>query len=521
MKKFTGLVVILAVLILGSYYGMGYLTEKKVKENLKLVNQSNGLSVEVENYNRGWFTSLASFNWHLHIPEHVITTAAGQAQTVPAEDYQLRMPVTIHHGPVIFADKTVKFGLGYAHTDLALPPKIAEQFNNTFTSDSTQPKLDLSLLVSYLANTNIDMSVPEFKLVSKNSSGGQLEWLGMTSATSVSSDRNKVAGNITVEGLRFTKDKTKTLMSTITSEYNLHRAQGGIFLGDASLSFPSLDVSLNDKKILAMSQFDVHSDTNIEEGLFNSHFKTSLEKIVVNDKTYGPGNLEVAIRNLDADALTKINEQVNQMQQGNEQQRQQAVLAIIPQLPQLLSKGAEFEISELNFAMPEGKIEGNMLVSLPKTDVANPFELIQKVQGNSKLKIPAVVLRNVLIQSFQQRMAAAQQQPQNIQQGIVQQMQQQATGQPASAPGENTNTAPATSTTTPAAATTAPAATPPANEAELTQQATSLADKQLAAMVQSGVLSVQGMDYIIEMSFSQGKLTVNGKPYDPAMLKLQ
>ncbi len=56
---------------------------------------------------------------------------------------------------------------------------------------------------------------------------------------------------------------------------------------------------------------------------------------------------------------------------------------------------------------------------------------------------------------------------------------------------------------------------------ELTQQATTLADKQLAAMVQSGVLSVQGTDYLIEMSFSQGKLTVNGKPYDPAMLKLQ
>ena len=33
MKKFTGLVVILIILVLGSQYGMGYLTEKKVKED--------------------------------------------------------------------------------------------------------------------------------------------------------------------------------------------------------------------------------------------------------------------------------------------------------------------------------------------------------------------------------------------------------------------------------------------------------------------------------------------------------
>lgn len=32
MKKLTGLVIILAVLILGGYYGMGILTERTVKK---------------------------------------------------------------------------------------------------------------------------------------------------------------------------------------------------------------------------------------------------------------------------------------------------------------------------------------------------------------------------------------------------------------------------------------------------------------------------------------------------------
>ncbi|MBA2657582.1 MAG: YdgA family protein [Tatlockia sp.] len=506
MKKLIGLLIILTALILGSYFAMGYLTEKKVKEDLALVNQSNGLNVQIEKYNRGWFTSDAVFDWHLQIPEHEIKTPDGQSKIVAAEDYQLKMPLRIHHGPIIFAHKTVKFGLGYAHSNLLLPPKMAEQFNNMFRPASTQPHLELSLLVSYLNHTNIDLALPEFKLISKNTDGGELDWLGLTSTTNISSDRNKISGNVTIEGLRFLKDKTTTLMSTVTSEYNLHKAPvaGGIYLGDASLSFPALNITMGEKKLLELTQFDVHSDTNIEEGLFNSQFKSSLEKLVVNNKIYGPGVVQIGIKNLEAEALAKINAQVSQMQQGNEQQSQQAVLAILPQLPQLLSKGAEFEVSEFNLVMPEGNVEGNLLITLPKSDTKNPFELIQKVQGNGKLRVPTIVLRNVLTQSYQQKLASPQQQQtQNIQQGIVHQMQLQA-DQAAATP------------TTP----TQPAATP-ATATDPALEAAAMADRQLAAMVQSGVLILQGSDYLIEMSFNQGKLMVNGKPFEPAMLKIQ
>lgn len=510
MKKFTGLVVIIAALVLGSYYGMGYLTERKVKEDLNIVNQSNGITAKVEKYKRGWFTSQAVLNWNLFVPEHVVTSTGGQSETVPAENYQMKMPVTIHHGPVIFADKNVKFGLGYAHSKLSLPPKYSEQFSNLFTSESTQPKLDLSMFVSYLNNTSIDISVPAFKLVSRQGNN-QFVWLGMTSATSVSSNLDKVSGNVTIDGIHIKKDPMQTILSGITSEYNLHKTPSGLYLGDASLSFPSLVISNNNKKLFELSQFDVHSNTNIEGGLFSSRFKTSLEKVVANDKTYGPGSLEVAIRNLDADVLAKINEQVNQVQQGSDVERQKALLAMLPELPTLFSKGAEFEITEMHLVMPQGKIEGNMLVSLPKTDASNPFELLKKIQGSGKLKVPTVVLKDLLSESIRQRLMAAKP-PQTIQQGIIQQMQQQPTASQVPNPP---------SSQAASAAQTAPNAPVSASLAEIAQQAMTLADQQLASMVQSGILSMQGSVYVIEMSLNQGQLTVNGKPFNPSMLKFQ
>lgn len=502
MKKITGLVVILAALVLGSYYGMGYLTEKKVKEDLNIINQSNGLAVKLVDYKRGWFSSKAVLDWTLQVPQRVIQSAEGKSETIPAQDYQMQMPATIYHGPIIFSDKGIKFGLGYANTSLNLPEKYVEQFNNSFTSESTQPTLDLSLFVNYLANSSFDLSVPAFKLFSKKGDA-QFDWLGMTTSTDISSSMDKVDGTISIDGLRVNKDQIKTTMSSITSEYNLHKSPLGFYLGDASLAFPSLVVMSSDKKIFELGQFNLHSDTNIEDGLFSSHFKSSIEKVIANDKTYGPGNIELAIRNLDADVLARINAEINQMQQGPEADRQRAMLAMLPELPKLFAKGAELEIAEMNFVVPEGTIEGNLIVSLPKGDTGNPFQLVQKIHGNGKIKIPAAILKEVMTESNKQKLAAPQD-PQSIQQSIVQQMQQQAAN-----PADSGKAAVATTTT--------PAVVDP-NSPEVVQQALVTTDKQLAAMVQSGLLTQNGSDYVLEVKLDQGQFMVNGKAFNPAMM---
>lgn len=523
MKKLTGLVVIIAALVLGSYYGMGYLTEKKLKESLNVVSQSYGVSADVASYKRGWFTSEAVLNWGLHVPEHTVMVD-GQSKTITASDFKMQMPITIHHGPIIFADKRIKFGLGYAKTELPLPEQYNEQFNTLFTAESTKPKLDMNLFVSYLNNTSMDLAVPAFKLIAKEG-GAQLDWMGLTSSTDVSSNLDKIDGAITLDGVNFTKDDVKTTVGSVTSEYNLHKNEKDMYLGDASLSFPSLIVMDHDKKLLEISQFDTHSDASIENDLFSTHFKASVEKMVANEQNFGPGNFEIAIKNLDADVLARINMQVNQLQQGSDADRQKALLALLPELPKLFSKGPEFEITELSFVMPQGTVEGSMMISLPKADTGNPIELIQKIQGKGKLRIPAEVVKGFVAEEIRQKMIAA---PQGLQQAITQQMQQNSsqatpTAQATTSAAASTGATATVQAVVPVEATTPVAApaqmTTPADPALIAQQASEAADKQLAAMVQSGLLSMQGTDYVVEMNLNQGQLTINGKPFNPAMMK--
>ena len=60
----------------------------------------------------------------------------GKSQTVAAQDYQMEMPVKIHHGPFIYANKNLRFGMGYAETVFPFPDKYNQKFDEMFTKDS-------------------------------------------------------------------------------------------------------------------------------------------------------------------------------------------------------------------------------------------------------------------------------------------------------------------------------------------------------------------------------------------------
>lgn len=528
MKKLIGLVVIVAALVLGGYYGMGLVTERTLKKNVDVINQSNGLFVDIEQYDRGWFTSTAVLNWRLHIPERLVKDQNGQSTTVPAQDHKIQMPLTIYHGPIMYTGTGVRFGLGYASSDLSLPPMYVQKFSNLFTSASDQPKLRLSIFVNYLNNSRLHIGLPAFKLIAKQG-GDQFDWYGMDTDFSVSSNLKNIDGNVNIDGASLIKNKMKAMLGKVTSDYNFHQTDTGLYLGEASLAVPSFTVAENDQKVFDLEQFALSSKSDVEDGLFSSYFNSSLNKVTVRNKIYGPATLEMSIKNLDAEVLANINEQANKMQQGStDSERQQALFAMLPQLPKLFGKGAQFEISKLSLTMPEGAVEGDMLVSLPKGDAGNPFQLLQKVQGHGMLKIPAQVLKDFVVISLKQKLIS---QP-ALQQAMVQQMQSNdptqtsaaATSeqiQSVQAPGDAS--AHAVTATQPQANTPADQVNPdqvkPMTVADIEQQAQAQADQKLANFVQTGLLSLQGSEYVIEVSFLQGQLSINGKPFNPGMLQ--
>lgn len=479
MKKLLGLVLVLAALILGSYYVTGYITEHTFKKNIALISPSNGLAVSVGQYHRGWFHSNALLDMNLHIPARTVTNQDGQTTTVNEQDFKVQVPVDIYHGPVMIVDSKPLFGLGYAHSHVILPDSYAEKLTQNYTAESISPVLNMTLFVNYLNKSSLGLEMPAFKLISKQGNT-TFEWLGMTNQSSISSDRTYVNGRVMIDGVNLSKDKMNLVLGKITSNYNLHVTNMDLYLGDADFLISSLVVKEATEVTLDARELNVHSTNDVVDGLFNSHLSVKLDKMLNDGQSYGPVSLDMSLKNIDAVVLAKINEQANGMQQGTDAERHQVLMSLLPQLPKLLSKGTTFEVSDLNIGMEDGVVKGNMLVSLPANDLDNPFQLIQKIKGHGKLQISAAVLKRLIADSTKQALQAQ-------------------------APAEQTSPVDATA-----------AVEPPK---DIDQLAIVKADEKIAALVKSGLLINHDSDYLIELELADGQLLVNGKPFNQAMLQ--
>ena len=508
MKKLVSFVVVLAALVLGCYYGMGVLTERTFKKNIDVLNQSNGIVVALETYHRGWFESQAKLHWTLTVPARMIEKN-GQSIIEPAKSYMADMPLVIHHGPFIYDNSKLMFGLGYANSQVILPASFDQEFNALYTAESTKPSLDLNVFVSYLNNTDLRLTVPKFKLISKQGNTS-FEWLGMTSDVSVTSNRKKISGSLMIDGLSWVKDSIKGVLQNVKSDYDLHRNTAGLYLGDANLSIPSVLIQKENARVIEVNDLDIHSNSLVKKGLFSTSFKLELKNLFLNNKTYNACSGVFAVRNLDATVLADMNMKIAKTQQGSDSDRQRALFSLLPELPNLVNKGAEIELSDLNIGMPNGLIKGNVLISLPNENISNPFQLVQKIKGEGKVTMSMAVFKDLLKESLKRKIEAS---------IAFEKAMAQSAAQTQAMPAETDATKQdATNVATPSP--TDVKSTPDLSASDLDQRVSTEADQKIAALVSSGVILTQGGDYVLEFKMIQGQLMINGKTFNPAMVQI-
>ncbi|MDF1677841.1 MAG: YdgA family protein [Legionellaceae bacterium] len=502
MKKTLGIAVLLVVVVLGGYFSTGLITERTLKKNLKILNQTNGFSVELMAYHRGLFKSTADITWQMQVPEKVVKEANGQSLVVPPKFYSFDMPLIIYHGPVMLENGHVRFGLGAAEGQFSLPEKYAEEFSERFSSKSTKPKLSIKLFVSYFNKTHLEVDLPAFQLLTKNDKS-QFEWLGMDSDLSFSPESTRIQGHFNLEGLRVIGEKFRVILNKVKSEYDVHKAKNGLLLGKASLSLPVFQVADKTRTELEVKQLELNSKSTLENDLYGSSFHASFASMVSRDDTYGPAELDVAIKKLDAEVLADLNRRANQLQQSGTMggQAQQLLLSILPDSPKLISKGAVFEISTLKLGLPEGgAIDGAMEIAFPES-VDSPLQILPNIKGTGHLNIPATFLKSVLVRSSKRE--------------LLRQHEEDS--------AEKTSQAATEKSLTPTVLNAKSGATEeqkasPVTLAELNQQAVQHADQKLTDLIQMGALQAKGADYVVELKLSSGRLLVNGHPFHSGML---
>lgn len=486
MKKVVVIFVVIFALLLAGYYATGVLTERNIKQNIAALQDSNKLKIRVANYRRGFFKSDAILNVEFISSPKVIYQGS-QKIFRPSNTYFTAVPLRIYHGPIILDGLKPKLGLGYAKTNITFPGHYIKHFNNKYTKESTRPELQLGVFVNFMANTSLTLITPEFTLVS-NQKDSNFKWRGMTTNIDMSKNLADIRGDVKIAGINWLHDKTLTVLDSVTSSFKLYKSDFDLYLGESTVAIPAANVSQGDTKLIEVNNLDLKSNSYIDKKLFNSSLQASLDKFYINKETYQNSSIDLYIRNLDAKTLINVNNKIKRAQNGSDRQRKQAIISVLPDLPELLNKGAEFEISDFNINMDTGSVRGNFILSLPNDSNKNPFYLIQKVRGDGQITISKDLLNSILYDIYKKHNAKQAEltstaQQVSVDQKIDEKLQDKVIKEP-------------------------------------TELAKIYTDNKIAEMLNRGFIISEGKNYRSNIKVVQGRVIVNDKPFSMDILNL-
>lgn len=465
MKKWTGLLISLLILILIAYYIMGFMVERTLNKNINAIHKTSVASIYLDQYQRGWFSSRANLVLEMHVPAQQVKDDSGMTKNNPPVDLNIKFPLMVDHGPFIFTDSGLRFGLGYV---------------------TTKPQTRYGALISYCNNTIFKYSLPS--ILTKGKTGPQdyqFEWLGLTAELKISPDIEKVKGYWKAYGFNGDAANVSFKLGKVLNEFKFYYTEG-LWIGQTHLSVPYFTLTADNAKVVEMDAFDLSLGSDISNKLLNYNADINLKKLSINNNTYGPGSFKLSIKNLDPSAMADINKLQWTMLENN-QHPELNMLALLADLPKLLSKGSELDLSEMYLTVPDGTITGRLNIVLPQSDISDTAQIMQKAHGEGQFKAPAATVKALITASLEGNSSTNQAQSNG-------QTQPTTTRDPV--PESSTTSEPINGTVNP--------------EAQ--------ADDIIKNYINKGLLKVEGNYYIVDIKIENQQLFINGKLFSPEML---
>ena len=512
MRKLVAVVVVVAALGLGLPYAMGMLAQKRFTNYVQyLSDQSPNVSMTLKDYQRGIFRSTAKIDMTITMPPKQHRRRGRQRYGAPvaqtSKPIKLVFNETIHHGPVMFGGG-LKFGLALVDSQVVLDQQQQSFLNQLFAGQKTQPEVKSELLIGYSGSYTSSLDVPPYLFNVPNKTG-RVNFKGMQVQWTMTRDMQHASGSANFAGVDATMPKGTIMVGPADMSYRGKKTQYGLMVGKGQFKLPTVEANNTGSRApfnkLTFDGANLNSQAALSGKLLNTSFNMTVGKFDLDNLVYGPGELQMAFNNLDAELLGQLQSQLRDLNRAGitPEQKQMMALSLLPNLPRLLDKGAELKINKLQYRLPEGLVKANGFLKLdpPRANSrSNPrmrgmMGMATRVNADFNLEMPKPLARKMLVstlknrirkQQFRTQMRARRQQPRFT--------------DPRDSNGNGY---------------TQPSRPRALSNADISQKAKDMAEQQLQNWVGQGYLVASGTNYKIHVVFKNARLTVNGKPLGP------
>ena len=398
MKKLG--VIVLIVLLLGAvgWAGTTYVIGSKAQHECARIAERyqhwGPMSFTVENYARGFFSSKARTVFTMQVPPPKEKAPQIEALKVVFDN-------TVHHGPFLPDGGT---GLALIETRVvSISPPGGDAFEKFLAK---YPQLKNPVVVTKIAfdgTDNIQANIPP---VEDTFGGEHFRWHGLKAEGVIAPGAKSLTGSFAMPGMDLHGKDGDMSWAGASGRFDVNEALPQLYVGTSEAKIGSMNMQVDDSagaEIVAfdMKGMDLTSVSSYKDGLVQARQSMAFAGVTADGKTYGPGALELEELNLAAEPLASFQQQVTELYRGQTTADPQALMGrMLPLYQQLFMKLAagkpELNIRRLHFAMPQGDIDGSLLVSFadgPGLDLKNPLGLLQRLEAKADLAVTEQLVR--------------------------------------------------------------------------------------------------------------------------------
>ncbi len=346
MRAVSILLIIFALIFGGAYYGAPWYIGQQIaaqKDSLifKQELENAGLSIENVSYQSGVRQSQA-----------VYRLANG------SEGVEIKQ--VINHGPLLSFNDQWQNGFALVETRL---------------SDSNGPPLPEHQLLTFLdwdGNMQNQLIIPAGQH-SENSQN--LTWQAMVLSFAINADQS-LNYDFRLDGLEGHNAETHLVLGKVSAS---GQQSGSDLNAEGTFAIQSLAVA----PVLNMLDFSQSIRLYDEGASLRVESESKLAQLEALGQSWNNANIAISLKNLDKEAIAAI--------QDNAEMISASPLIMLQILPRLLAASPELLIPNASVDSPEGKIEGNLLLSIDGSQsFMSPNALLDATTLDGNLRLPEI-----------------------------------------------------------------------------------------------------------------------------------
>jgi len=409
MKRTTIGVMAISVLVLLVLvpFGMGFFVQNKVKNQVfQWAEQESFVEVEWLSFKRGFWSSTADFML-------IIKNSDAQSGHVVNQSWaHLLVRSRITHGPLLIGGGKIGPGVavGWAMVDSQLLkavdngyPDKGGAYDGYFTLNANTRTLlkftggfTTKILGSQVA---VEMpGHPQFRMEDVH--------------VKFTADKNyeHQSADLTIPKLEVKKDNYQLSFEHTELTGDWEKTKYDFYQGNSEVNIKSMQALKDVQPVYNAKALHIATAQALNKDLLNVNVNLAFDESTFKGETYGPLKHKMALNNIRAAALQKLQQQLRMISHSSlpaEQQRMQ-VMMLLPLVPQLITQGASFEVKQFDLTVPMGQLsmEGYARIakSHEQSSPGNMMRLLPKVTAQANLQLPTELVERLAVSALHKRL---------------------------------------------------------------------------------------------------------------------